>query len=75
LGWGNLDTAIDEYKKAIKLKSDFKMYHLDLAKAYIEDGDEDLAAAELKKLLTLPKQDEDDDTFDTEAKKLIKELE
>ncbi len=75
LGWGNLDTAIDEYKKAIKLKNDFKMYHLDLAKAYIEDDDEDLAAAELKKLLTLPKQDEDDDSFDTEAKKLLKDLE
>lgn len=75
LGWGSLDTAIEEYKKAIALRSDYKMFHLDLAKAYIEDDDEDKAKEHLKKLLSFPKSDEDDDKFDAEAKELLKELE
>lgn len=75
LGWGNLETAIAEYKKAISLRGDYKMFHLDLAKAYVEDGEEEKAKAELKRLLTFPKSDEDDDKFDAEAKELLKDLE
>jgi len=75
LGWGDIEIAIEEYKKAIKLNSDFRMFYLDLARAYIEEDEYKLARQNLKIVPTKPKLEEDDDKRIEEAKKLLVEIE
>ncbi|MBZ0198694.1 MAG: hypothetical protein K8H86_02420 [Ignavibacteriaceae bacterium] len=74
LGWGDLQVGIQEYLKAIKIKPNFRMFHLDLAKAYIEDDQYDNAKEQLKKVISSPAEDEDDGERVVEAKKLFEEI-
>ncbi len=74
LGWGDIDEAIANFKKAIKLRPDFIMYHLDLAKAYIEEDEYKLAREHLNKIPSLPVIDEDDHNYKSEAKKLLQQI-
>jgi len=74
LGWGDIDDAINHYKRAIRLRPDFIMYHIDLAKAYIEEDEYAMAREHLKKIPSLPIQDEDDHKFVSESKKLLNEI-
>jgi len=74
LGWGDLEVGIQEYLKAIKLKANFRMFHLDLAKAYIEDDQYDNAREQLKKVISSPEEDEDDGERSVEAKKLLEDI-
>lgn len=74
LGWGDIDEALKEFKKAIKLRPDFRMYYLDYAKALIEEDKYDDARNALNSLLSSPKQDEDDEEFFNEAKKLLEKI-
>lgn len=74
LGWADLEIGIKELKKATELYPNFRMFYLDLAKAYIEDDQEDKAKDVLNKLINSPKKDEDDDKFLSEAKQLLKEI-
>jgi len=39
LGWGDMGVSFAEYKKAIELRPNFRMYHLDYAKALIEEDE------------------------------------
>lgn len=74
LGWGNLDVAESELKKAISLNPDSKMFYFELAKVYIENDDEKEAKTALNKVIQLPKKDEDDDQLVVEAKQMLKDL-
>jgi tetratricopeptide (TPR) repeat protein len=74
LGWGDMETAIREFNIAIKLKPNFRMFYLDLAKAYIEEDEYDKAREYLYKIEKAPKQDEDDDKVLAESKKLLQEI-
>ena len=74
LGWGDMDVAIREYQTAIKLKPNYRMFYLDLAKAYIEEDEYELAKENLLKVEQAPFTYEDDDEYLAEAKKLLGEV-
>lgn len=74
LGWADLDTALSEYDKAIKIRPNFIMYYLDYAKALIRDDQYDKAREMLNKALSSPIQDEDDHIKIVEAKELLNEI-
>ena len=74
LGWGDMDVSFAEFKKAIELRPDFRMYHLDYAKALIEEDEYQKAKEELYKLSYIKVADEDDDMFLAESKKLLETI-
>jgi tetratricopeptide (TPR) repeat protein len=74
LAWGDIDEAVKHFQKAIQLRPDFIMYHLDLAKAYIADDEYQKAKEHLIKIPSLPRQDEDDPLLIAESKKLMQEI-
>ncbi len=74
LGWGDMDLAIENLQKAIQLRGNFRMFHLDLAKVYIEEDEFAKAREHLTKIANLPYLDEDDYMFAQEAAKLLKEI-
>jgi tetratricopeptide (TPR) repeat protein len=71
LSWANMDDAIKNYEKSIELRPDFIMYRLDCARAYVDIKDYAKAREHLIKIASLPKKDEDDDTFRKEAGELL----
>ncbi len=75
LGWADLDVAITEYKKAIALFPNFRMFYLDLARAYVRNDEYKAAREMLNKVLESPKKDQDDDKRIVEAKQLLKDIE
>ncbi len=74
LGWADLDTAFTEYKKAISLYPNFRMFYLDLAKAYIREDEYAEARAMLNKTIESPKKDQSDDSLLVEAKQLLAKI-
>lgn len=70
LSWASYEEAVKCYEKAIALRPDFIMYHLDAARAYVELRDFAQARHHLDAIATLSKQDEDDDQFRHEAQAL-----
>lgn len=74
LGWGDLDTGILEYRYAIKLYPDFRMFYLDLGKAYIREDEYQKAREVLNKVAACTKRESDDDQRTAEAKKLLVEI-
>ena len=74
LGWGDMEIAIRELKNAIKLKPNYRMFYLELAKAYIEEDEYELAKENLLLLEKAPFVLEDDDLYLQEARKLLKEV-
>jgi len=74
LGWANMDDAISNYEKAIALRSNFIMYRLDAARAYVEEKEYKKAKDHLIAASTFPKQDEDDDQYRKEAKELLEKI-
>ncbi len=74
LGWGNIDDAIKNYEKAMVLRPDFIMYHLDAARAYVENDDYAKAKEQLNIIPALSKEDEDDEQFRKEAKELLEKI-
>ncbi len=74
LGWANMEDAIKNYEKAISLKSNFIMYRLDAARAYVEEENETKAKQYLIATSVYPKQDEDDDTYRKEARELLEKI-
>ncbi len=75
LGWGDIEVSFVEFDKAIALRDDFIMFYLDYAKALLKEDEYDKAREKLQKLITLPKEDEDDVARIDEAKKMLKEIE
>lgn len=74
LGWADIDIAINEYNIAIKLYPNFRMFYLDLAKAYIREDEYSKARENLNHVISSPKRDVNDDDVLAEAKKLLEEI-
>lgn len=74
LGWANLETALEHYQKAIKLKPNFMMFYVDYARALISDDQNDKAKEMLKKAISCKNEDEDDNKLREEAKELLKTM-
>jgi len=74
LNWASMDDAIKNYEKSIQLRPDFIMYRLDCARAYVEVKEYAKAREQLTTIATLPKKDEDDDTFRKDATELLNEI-
>ena len=74
LGWGDMDVAIREYQIAIKLKPNYRMFYLDLAKAYMEEDEYELAKENLLLVEKAPFVLEDDNEYLKEAKQLLVEV-
>jgi len=74
LGWGDMEVAIREYQIAIKLKPNYRMFYLDLAKAYMEEDEYELAKENLLLVEKAPFVLEDDDEYLKEAKRLLVEV-
>ena len=71
LGWADMEVAIREFQNAIKLKPNYRMFYLDLAKAYIEEDEYELAKENLLMVEKAPFVLEDDDKYLEEAKQLL----
>lgn len=71
LGWGDMEVAIREFQNAIKLRPNMRMFYLDLAKAYIEEDEYELAKENLLLVEKAPFVLEDDDEYLKEAKQLL----
>jgi len=74
LGWGDMEVAIREYQNAIKLKPNMRMFYLDLAKAYIEEDEYELAKENLLLVEKAPVVLEDDENYLKEAQQLLVEV-
>lgn len=74
LGWGDMDESIRLLETAVKLKPNFRMFYLDLAKAYIEEDEYNKARETLLKIEKAPVTDEDDDAFLVESKQLLEKI-
>lgn len=75
LGWGDMEVAIREFQNAIKLKPNYRMFYLDLAKAYIEEDEYELAKENLLLVEKAPFVLEDDEEYLKEARDLLTEVE
>jgi len=71
LGWGDPADAISELEMAVKLRPNFRMYYLALAKAYIEESEYEKAKENLLLVEQAPFVDEDDDKVLAESKELM----
>jgi tetratricopeptide (TPR) repeat protein len=71
LGWGDMEDSIRELEMSVKLRPNFRMFYLSLAKAYIEEDEYEKAKETLVQLEKAPFVDEDDDKVLEEAKELI----
>jgi hypothetical protein len=69
-----MEIAIREFQNAIKLKPNYRMFYLELAKAYIEEDEYELAKENLIKVESSPFVLEDDEEYLKEAKQLLKEV-
>jgi len=74
LGWANLDEAVKNFEKGISLRTEFIMYRLDCARAYVEQDEYDKARAHLNTIATLPTMDEDDGQFRKDAQQLLETI-
>lgn len=74
LGWGDMDDAIRELETAVKLRPNFRMFYLALARAYFEEGEYEKAKHSVELLKKAPFVDEDDDTVLTEAEEILIEI-
>jgi len=75
LGWGDMEESISHLEIAVKLRPNFRMFYLALAKSYMEEDEYEKAKDALIALEKAPFVDEDDDKVLAEAKELMKEVE
>lgn len=75
LGWADIDIALAEYEKALKLDPDLMMIYYDYAQALISEDEYDRAREILTRGLKCPFKDEDDAQKIDEIKNLLKEIE
>ena len=74
LGWGDMDDAIRELETAVKLKPNFRMFYIELAKAYYEEDEYEKAKETLLLLQKAPFVDEDDDEVLKEGNELLEKV-
>lgn len=68
------ENAVMNFQKAIELKPNKLVHHLELAKTYMEMDKWEDAKSELKTVINLPKSDADDPKHKKEAKTLYEEI-
>ncbi|MCH7723413.1 MAG: hypothetical protein IIA49_00150 [Bacteroidetes bacterium] len=71
LGWGDMEDSIHELEIAVKLRPNFRMFYLALAKSYIEENEFTKAKENLLLVEKAPFVDEDDEKVLEEAKELL----
>ena len=71
LGWGDMEDSIRELEMAVKLRPNFRMFYLALAKAYFEEDEYEKAKETLTQLEKAPFVDEDDDQVLEDGKELM----
>jgi tetratricopeptide (TPR) repeat protein len=74
LGWADNEIAIKEFKIAISLYPNFRMFYIDFARSLIKEDEYEAAKDILKKCIASSKQEEDDDGRFTEAIQLLNEI-
>lgn len=74
LGWADKDTALKEYKIAIKLKPNVRRFYLDYAKALLEEDEENTAVKILSKVEKCPVVEPEDNERLIEAKQILDKL-
>ena len=74
LGWADNEIAIKEFKTAISLYPNFRMFYIDYARSLIKEDDYGTAREILNKCISSPKQEEDDDSRFAEAKLLLNDI-
>ena len=74
LGWADNEIAIKEFKIAISLYPNFRMFYIDYARSLIKEDDYGAAKDILNKCISSPKQEEDDDSRLSEAKLLLNDI-
>lgn len=74
LGWGDMDVSEKELKKAVDIYPNFRMFYLELAKAYIENDEYVKARESLMKLQNSPKANQDDEKYLAESKTLMEKI-
>ena len=71
----SVENAAKCLKKAIEINPGHINHHLELGITYEKLKEKDLAIAEYKKALELPKKDADDDRYKKDAKERLGKLE
>ncbi len=71
IGWAKMEESLSNYETALTLRTNFIMYNLDAARAYVEIGDYKKAKSLLYKIPSFQNEDEDDDRFREEAAELL----
>ncbi|MFC2103469.1 hypothetical protein ACFLSS_03465 [Bacteroidota bacterium] len=74
LGWGDMDDSIRELETAVKLRPNFRMFYLSLARAYFEEDEYEKAKETIILLQNAPFVDEDDDVMLAKAEELLVEV-
>lgn len=74
LGWGDIDEAVKNYKKAIELRPNFRMYYIDYARTLITLENYKAARENLNKIPSIPVNDEDDDKVLADSKQLLEQI-
>ncbi len=74
LGWGEMDDAVKNFKKAIELRPNFRMYYVDFARTYITLENYKGAKELLYKIPSIAEADEDDDIVLKDSKQLIEQI-
>ena len=75
LGWASRKESKRLFEKSIALHPTFIMFNLDYARLLVEMKDYKKAKEILKKIPTLPREDEDDPQYRKEAAELLKKIE
>jgi hypothetical protein len=71
LGWGNLDDAITNLKRAVDLRNGFVMFHLDYARALISKENYAEARTQLQNIANMRFQEYGDNQRKQEAQQLL----
>jgi tetratricopeptide (TPR) repeat protein len=61
LGWGDLEVAAEQFRRAAELRPDFILYRLDLARTRVLLDEPERAIEQLRVAVESPLQDEDDE--------------
>lgn len=70
----SLEESVRYFQKAVEISPDWINHRLQLAKVYIEQGNEEKARTQLRKVLELPEDDVEDPQHKEEARELLAEL-
>jgi tetratricopeptide (TPR) repeat protein len=74
LGWADNEIAVKEFKTAITIFPNFRMFYIDYARSLIREDRYNEAKDALNKCLISPKREEDDDARIAEANQILNEI-